>query len=138
MKRTRLVLYTVLAAMILMGLPALAQGRETKFNVPFSFNVDKEVLPAGTYVVAQVFEASLMIRGASNGHATLVSSMGVESADREKPCKLVFHRYGNRYFLSQAWLGLRTSGRELLRSNEESEIARNAHPQTEYVLASEN
>jgi hypothetical protein len=36
---------------------------------------------------------------------------------------LVFHRYGNRYFLSKVWIAGYLQGRELPKSNKEKEQA---------------
>jgi hypothetical protein len=37
--------------------------------------------------------------------------------------KLVFHRYGDTYFLSAVWVTSNTTGRELARSRAERELA---------------
>jgi hypothetical protein len=36
----------------------------------------------------------------------------------------VFHRYGERYFLAEVWNGVDRTGRQLLKSQEESAIER--------------
>ena len=41
--------------------------------------------------------------------------------------KLVFHRYGNRYFLTQVWSAGSSLGRELPKSAKEKEQALAAH-----------
>jgi hypothetical protein len=135
MKHSKLLIWSALAVMVLSAIPAFAQGRETKYNIPFSFNVGKEVRPSGPYVVASVFETSLLIRRTDGTGAIVVFSMPVVSPDRASPCKLVFRRYGNKYFLSQAWLGIRSSGQELFRSDEEKEMARNLKAQEQIIVA---
>lgn len=134
MKPSKLLRCTVLAAVVVLVVPALAQVSETTFNIPFNFNIGKEVRPAGPYVISSVFESSLRIRRTDGTNAIVVSSMAVDSGDRSAPCKLVFHRYGNKYFLSQTWLA-RSTGRELFRSDEEKEMARHIEPQDTIVVA---
>jgi hypothetical protein len=40
------------------------------------------------------------------------------------PARLVFHRYGERYFLAEVWNGADRAGRQLLKSQEERAIER--------------
>jgi hypothetical protein len=134
MKPSKLLCWTVLAVVVVLAIPAIAQVRETKFNIPFNFNIGKEVRPAGPYVISSVFESSLLIRHTDGSGAIVVSSMAVESSDRSAPAKLVFHRYGDKYFLSQTWLG-RSIGRELFRSGEEKEMARITEAQDQIIVA---
>ena len=55
----------------------------------------------------------------------------------EAPAKtmLVFHRYGNRYFLYQIWVEGNNRGRELPRTPSEKELASNGRPTLVAVLA---
>ena len=46
---------------------------------------------------------------------------GGEAVDRNK---LVFHRYGERYFLSEVWMAGEAFGGQLIKSKEESAIQR--------------
>jgi len=135
MKPSKLLLWSILVVVVLAALPTFAQSHEKEYNIPFSFNVGKEVRPAGHYAVSSVFESSLRIRRLDGTGAIVISSMAVESADRTSPCKLVFHRYGEKYFLAQAWLGYSSTGRELFRSGEEQEMASNNKAQDPIVVA---
>ena len=135
MKSSRMLFWSVVVVVVVMAVPTFAQSREKEYNIPFSFNVGKEVRPAGHYVVSSVFESSLRIRRLDGTGAIVISSAAVESADRTSPCKLVFRRYGEKYFLAQAWLGYNSIGRELIRSDEEKEWARKTQAQEAIVLA---
>ena len=44
--------------------------------------------------------------------------------------KLIFNRYGDRYFLSQVWTAGNSSGRQLLKSDREKEMAQVAKNET--------
>jgi hypothetical protein len=52
-----------------------------------------------------------------------------EAAKAPDQGKLVFNRYGDRYFLSEIWTAGDTSGRTLLVSKVERELALTSHPQ---------
>ena len=134
MSPSRLMLWLVLLATVVAAIPAFPQAGEKKYNIPFNFNIGKEVRPAGPYVVVSVFGSSLLIRRADGTRAIVVSSMARESPDRSSSSKLVFRRYGNKCFLSEVWLGLST-GRELFPSDEEKEMARNSKSQDQVIVA---
>lgn len=98
MKRiTALALLT--ATSISMG-SACAHAQEVKFVIPFSFAVDNRVLPAGIYAVSYAAQKVILIKtwdGRSEAMATVFadhkSSFGI--------AKLIFAKYGNRYFLHE-------------------------------------
>jgi hypothetical protein len=49
-------------------------------------------------------------------------SMPVLTRDATSKAKLVFHRYGDQYFLYQIWPAGATTGRQFLKSHSEREI----------------
>jgi hypothetical protein len=53
----------------------------------------------------------------------LVLPNACESAQVQEKSKLVFHRYGNQYFLAQIWTAGNDRGRELPKTEQEREIA---------------
>jgi hypothetical protein len=103
--------------------PGFGQARQTTYHIPFDFVVDQTTFVAGDYEVSSVFESSLALRHPDGTPGIVISAKHVATADRSMPCMLVFNRYGNTYFLSQAWLGLRDRGWELYVSEAEKEIA---------------
>jgi hypothetical protein len=74
-------------------------------KIPFDFNVGAKTLPAGKYTVTIVNPASdrkvLQIRSSDGHWAAITQTTGVTGTASEKT-KLVFHRYGDRYFFAQA------------------------------------
>jgi len=95
-------------------------------NVPFDFIVGDKALPAGEYQVTPATPSGgvVMIRS-SDGHrgaVRLTNSIGPEKNSYE--AKLVFHRYGDKYFLSEVWSGADNTGRVLLRSKQENSLKR--------------
>jgi len=54
----------------------------------------------------------------------LTSDAGRAKYEYEAQARLVFHRYGNTYFLSQVWMAGSGAGRELLKTRQERAIER--------------
>ena len=124
--------------LILMGLwfvPAFGQARQTTYHIPFDFVVGQKTFAAGYYEVSSVFESSLALRHPDGTAGIVISAKHVATADRSMPCMLVFNRYGNTYFLSQAWLGLRDRGWELFLSDAEKEMAQKIDRDTQIVAS---
>ena len=86
-------------------------------DVPFAFIVAGRTLPPGHYVVSNLSD-NLSIHDRQN-RGTFV---GVHSAERpahENSSKMVFHRYGETYFLSEVWVRGNSIGRALYPSRAE-------------------
>jgi hypothetical protein len=111
--------FTILAAVIL-ALPICAQSPAVAVNVPFGFVAGNATLPAGQYTVDMSTRPFLVGLIGADRHTHLLNTVpdGVGSA--KGLSELVFHRYGDRYFLSE----IRTPGRS--REIPESGIEREA------------
>ena len=102
-------------------------GRQVTAKVPFDFIVSNRTFRAGHYDVINVNGAgdTLAVREAdSNEQAMLVTSSIIANNQRDLRAKLVFHRYGETYFLSQVWLAGRSNGRVLAKTKQERAIER--------------
>ena len=77
-----------------------------KGNVPFDFCVGRGVLPAGEYSIGWIGWSSQSLALSSGVRwVEIMTPLTTESrTDFETP-KLVFHRYGNEYFLAEMWTG---------------------------------
>jgi hypothetical protein len=75
---------------------------KARADVPFDFVVADKVLPAATYDISDVAAHAILIRDFKNGDGTMIQ---FQPADGKQVmhAKLVFHKYGERYFLYQAW-----------------------------------
>jgi hypothetical protein len=93
---------------------------KARADVPFSFMVGEKALPAATYQVEDVAVNAILIEGGHNGEAAMIQFHAAEARDNQSP-KLVFHKYGDRYFLYQVWYGERR-GMELRESKYEKEL----------------
>jgi hypothetical protein len=101
-------------------LTAQTSGRIGAAEVPFSFQIADRVMPSGTYTVTARPNGLMELwnRDAQQGALALATSNIVGKADP----KLVFNRYGDRYFLSEVWFG-EDAGRMLPKGHLEKEVA---------------
>ena len=115
---------------------AYAQTVALKANVPFNFIVAGKTLPAGEYTIQSLstIQRVLVIRGSDKPQMVMANSCA--SAKPSDTSKLVFHRYGDRYFLSQIWTAGNASGAELPPSSRESEVAMDFPRQNVVLMAS--
>lgn len=105
---------------------ASAQTIKVKVNVPFGFIVNRATLPSGEYLMESVDDAGkvLAIRDLDTNTAKLVIFNSCRSSKAASQTKLIFHRYGDRYFLNQIWVEGNSSGHELSPSPREQEVAK--------------
>jgi hypothetical protein len=117
---------TMLALLLTLALAATvvtAEGQQrVRANVPFEFIVGDKTLPAGEYAVRAMGAASdvLAIQGTRANHNAIRLTNPTVRA--EKSASLVFHRYGDKFFLAQVWDGENGAGRQLLKSRQERSI----------------
>jgi len=122
-------------ALLLSAGSAHAQSTVAAFKVPFDFVAGSTVLSAGEYHVSNgPAPGSLSLRD-GDGHTISVLVDRLQTLDASTQTKLVFHRYGSRYFLAQLWIEGENRGRELPRVAQEREMARNSAPKSTVVVA---
>jgi hypothetical protein len=100
--------------------PAFAQDR-VEAKIPFAFNVGSKSLPAGDYEVRKALGNALAIQNSATQQAAIALTMAAPPKEISSEAVLVFHRYGDRCFLSE----VRTTdhGRTLTPSKLEREVA---------------
>jgi hypothetical protein len=93
---------------------AYAETVNMKVNVPFNFVVGGATLPSGEYRVEGLGIAgnAISIRKLDKTAASLTLAIRCESSKTPEQSKLVFHRYGDRYFLAKIWMAGDNSGHE--------------------------
>ena len=125
-------LYTTIGIVVLLsviGLNARAQNSNARLSakIPFAFNVGNTAFPAGEYEVTCTNPASsakiLEFRQKGGNARVLIQTSDIFGRVQES-AKLVFHRYGDRYFLSQAWMPAENSGLVVPKSREEKNTER--------------
>ncbi|WP_433963917.1 hypothetical protein [Tunturiibacter gelidiferens] len=80
---------------------ALAQDHKVTANVPFSFTVNGRTLPAGHYTLGSEVNTPRMLTISDREKGIAVMAITVPDYGASADNKLVFHRYGGQYFLSE-------------------------------------
>jgi len=126
MKRQAFSLVSLLSLLLVTG-SAIAQTVNVYAKIPFNFAVGRKTLPAGPYDVGTIDNGDskmLLVQFRNGSSAVVVASNAAANLKPADKTKLVFTRYGNRYFLSQIWVNGETSGRQLPKTSREKELAR--------------
>ena len=104
---------------------ALVPAYAVTVNIPFSFTVDDVRMPAGEYVISSPTQHVVIIRHVGGPETKATITNYGSSTNSDGRAKLVFHRYGNAYFLAAAWLPNSAHAREFYASANEIQVARN-------------
>ncbi len=97
-------------------------------KIPFDFNVGDKKLPAGEYTFSRLsgFSGSNMMFVSSADASTRMfqSTFGAQGLTPKNESSLVFHKYGDQYFLEQIWSSGEQEGTQLPESRSERTIRR--------------
>ena len=123
-----LTIFTLMVALAIMTavVSANAQSRNVVLaDIPFEFVVGDKTLPAGEYLVRPINATgdALAIQGTDNKEAAVRLTEPIDAMKKRTQARLVFHRYGQNYFLAQVWTG-ETTGRQLAKSKHEQSVER--------------
>ena len=129
MKSVRYAVITLLALLTVSAAAQRVQPTGTWFKVPFSFIVGGQTLPAGNYLVEGLAWNAVAFYPAKDKNGLIV--LGQQATrTQETPAKLVFHRYGDHYFLASAELPNMYYARAFPTAKSEARIAKSQpHPQ---------
>ena len=120
MKLFQIALFTMLLAAASVAVGQTSPG-DLVVDVPFAFQVAKQTLPAGHYTVKRVDDGQIRLVNSEAQGLYVSTHAALRSTNYGS--KLVFHRYGDTYFLSAVFVTGKTTGRELSRSRAERELA---------------
>ena len=113
----------VVLSLLLTAAGAFAQSGE-RAKVPFAFTVGTAHVPAGTYTVTKQFGTNVvMISNVRTGAAVL--ALGTAQSPSKITEKLIFHRDGSHYTLTEIWGAAGSNGMTILapRPKHQLEIA---------------
>ena len=119
---------SLLLALTAVSVSAQSQ-RSTAIQIPFDFIVGRKTLPAGAYTVEpnrRDFDKVWLIQSSDGQASVLVMTMSAQAGQTQENTRLVFHKYGAQYFLSQIWTPGGSTGHELTMPRFERELAKNA------------
>jgi len=96
MKRTTSAIALFVASLFI---TAGVWAQAVKANVPFDFTINNTTVPAGTYTISST--SADVLRITDQKHVHLLTTALMDSGNGAKANVLVFHKYGDRYFLSE-------------------------------------
>jgi len=111
--------------------------RSGVLNIQFNFIVGGKTLPAGEYTVEPNKKDShnvWLVQSKEGNASALFTTLPVRANQTQEETKLVFHKYGDQYFLSQIWTPGGNTGRELLMPRFERELAKNTAERSKVSL----
>jgi hypothetical protein len=95
-------------------------GESLKVNVPFAFEDGSQYFPPGLYSIQMVYQHTLLIRGASRSGFLL--TIYDDELQPSKSTKVVFEKYGDRYFVREVWIQGDTTHIHSVTSNAEKKL----------------
>jgi hypothetical protein len=116
---------------------ALAQTTNlAEVTIPFTFQTDHQTFAAGTYRIARESDHAVLLRGPGTSYGLILMNNAVTLHPSDHG-KLVFDRYGDKYFLRQIWTAGDSVGLECPKSRAEKETleAKNKQAPDSTVLA---
>lgn len=135
MRKRSLILATAVALTFMASTQVVQAQQPMVVNVPFDFMAGGVNLPAGEYLIKTWGPtSSLFLTNRADAETVILPSNAAVSANIQTESKLMFHRYGDRYFLAQIWTAGSASGRELPKSEREKEMALSAKAEARGVV----
>jgi hypothetical protein len=141
MKKQLLSIVSIFCLLLTLAIAGWANtSGNLKVNIPFDFMIGKTQLKAGSYTI-NINRVPGVPQFSSEDHRTNIftQTYGGQSSREPSRARLVFHRYGKQYFLSQIWNEGSTVAMQLPESRAERELkhlARNTvQPEVVTVLA---
>ncbi|HTQ59603.1 MAG TPA: hypothetical protein VMI32_05240 [Candidatus Solibacter sp.] len=124
--RTRMMVMAAVMTLTVMASARVARAQQSMVvNIPFDFVAGNQVLPAGDYAVERVGHQNtlVLVNRAYSLSSPFLNTNAIAANKIQTESRLIFNRYGDRYFLSQIWTAGDSRGRELPKSAREKEIA---------------
>jgi hypothetical protein len=136
MKRNLFGILTTLMLALLISVPLSAQTIATA-TVPFDFTVGQTRMPAGTYQISPLAHGAIVVRDGKTAKSVASVFRWEDAGKGDSTPTLVFHRYGDEYFLSQVSRGHGNGVMQLPTSKleEEVRIASSSVPQKSVIAA---
>ena len=130
----------ILALALIVSVPMTQAQVRAKAQVGFDFSLNDKVMAAGSYEISSPSNNVLALRNLDTREGRLViEPMKVQAslAAGTPHAKLVFHKYGDQYFLAQIWDGQSNIGIAFPESKREKELqmASDLHQPEVVVLA---
>ena len=137
---------TIGAALTFLAVLAVASAHaqtadRIKANIPFDFEAGGVKLKTGVYTIERIETNQIVLTsGDRKLEAFALAPKPIQRTRSDAQGKLVFHRYGDLYFLAEVWVSRSTDGNGFYPSGAErraeKELAKSkAKPETTEILA---
>ena len=123
---------TKIGMLVLLSVAALAasakaqSGDGLRANIPFDFTVAGKSFAAGHYSITRVSQTSgdlvLEVNSLDENSRALPITSRLQTLKPRDQSVLIFHRYGDEYFLAQLWAAGSTTGRAFAKSRRERQL----------------
>lgn len=125
---------TKIGMLMLISIAALAAsakaqtlGNALRANIPFDFTVAGKKLAAGHYSITRATRTNgdlvLEVNSLDEHSRVFPITSRMETLTARDKSVLIFHRYGDEYFLAQVWAAGSTTGRAFIKSRRERQLA---------------
>jgi hypothetical protein len=121
MNRNSLGILTTMTMALLIRVPLSAQTI-ARVTVPFDFTVGQTQMSAGAYEINPLAHDAIVIRDSKAAKSALSIVRSERSRNSDSGTKLVFNRYGDKYFLSQVSRGFGGGVMQIPTSKLEKEV----------------
>jgi hypothetical protein len=137
MKKQVLTLVTLLGLLLVNGAAYAQSSRRIIADVPFDFVVGNKIISAGHCEVEPIgsSEKAVLVRNANFQSQAIVVFQGTQSLKPATETVLIFHRYGDQYFLSGTKIAGSNVGRKIYVSPREVKLAKNYKAESVVRLA---
>jgi hypothetical protein len=76
-------------------------AQAVKATVPWGFTINDSYVPAGTYTISSMPTDRLILEVSNRDHKVDILSMALNGSRIGRDNVLVFHKYGDQYFLTE-------------------------------------
>jgi hypothetical protein len=122
MNRNLLGILIILAGSLLISVPNTYAQTATTATVPFAFTVGQSEMPAGTYTLTRFSDSAIVVRDSNTAKGVVSLFLLGQASNSDSTPRLVFNKYGDKYFLSQVSPGSGKSVMQLPASKLEKEV----------------
>jgi hypothetical protein len=130
----------VIVALLFVAGASVAQAQiigRIKTDIPFSFYIRDKLMPAGAYTITELNPGSglMEIRSVDGKSAAVFLTVEKQEKDTRAPSELIFHKYGDKVFLSEILERGEIDGAEVVKSKMEKRLEKAATHDKEVAIA---
>jgi len=97
--------FAALATLALLASASAFGQTKLTADIPFEFSYSGKVMPAGHYDISRT-PVVLVVRNFTSRAGALATTNNIGGGDNDnKQSRLTFNKYGDKYFLAEAWSG---------------------------------